>query len=66
MADRLQVSGALGGMPAGLQPLIDRALGIAGRGQVVSQELRLALDEIGEVLLQHRRDVGVQFLPPCA
>ena len=30
MADRFEVGKALGGMLAGFQPLIDRALGIAG------------------------------------
>ena len=64
MADRFEMSRTRGGMLAGLQPLIDRALGIAGRGQMMGQKFRLALDEIGEMLLQHRRDAGVQFLPP--
>ena len=57
---------ALGGMLAGLQPLIDRALGVAGGGQMMGQEFGLALDEIGEILLQHRRDPGMQFLPSSA
>jgi hypothetical protein len=52
MADCFEMGGPLGGMPAGLQPLIDRALGIAGGGQMMRQELGLALDEIGEMLLQ--------------
>ena len=66
MADRFEMGRARRGMLAGLQPLIDRALGIAGAGQMMGQEFGLALDEIGEMLLQHRRDPGMQFLPPCA
>ena len=54
MADRFEVGKALGGMPAGFQPLIDRALGIAGARQMMGQEFWLALDEIGEILLQRR------------
>ena len=41
------------------QPLTDRALGIVGRGQMMGQELGLALDEVSEMLLQHRRDASV-------
>ena len=66
MADRLEMGRSRRGMLAGLQPLIDRALGIAGSSQMMGQQFGLALDEIGEMLLQHRRDPGVQFLPPCA
>jgi hypothetical protein len=51
MADRFEVGGALGGMLAGLQPLIDRAVGLAGRGQMMGQELGLAFDDIYEMLL---------------
>ena len=32
----------------------------------MGEQLRLALDEIGEMLLQRRRDARVQFLPPPA
>jgi hypothetical protein len=32
VADRLEMGGAVGGSPAGLQPLIDGAFGVAGRG----------------------------------
>jgi len=66
MADRFEMRQTRGGILAGLQPLIDRTLGIAGGGQMMRQEFRLALDEIGEMLFQHGRDPGVQFLPPCA
>jgi hypothetical protein len=66
MADGLEMRQALGGTLASLQPLIDGALGVAGGGQMMSQEFRLALDEIREMLLQRRRDAGVQFLPPSA
>ena len=66
MADRFEMRQARRGMLAGLQPLIDRALGIAGRGQMMGEQFGLALDEIGEMLLQHRRDAGMQFLPSPA
>ena len=33
---------------------------------MMGQEFGLALDEIGEILLQHRRDPSMQFLPPSA
>src|SRR6202045_550252 len=66
MADRFEVGKALGGMLAGFQPLIDRALGIAAARQMMGQEFWLALDEIGEILLQRRRDPSMQLLPPSA
>ena len=66
MADRFQVRQALGGKLACLQPLIDRVAGIAGGGQMVSQEFGLTFDEIGEVLLQRRCDARVQLLAPVA
>jgi hypothetical protein len=43
-------------MSACLQPLIDSALGIPGRGQMMGQQFRLALDKIGEMLFQRRRN----------
>ena len=66
MADRFEMGEARRGILASLQPLIDRALGIAGRSQMMGKQFGLALDEIGEILLQHRRDAGVQFLPSTA
>ena len=59
MTDRFEMGRARRGMLAGLQPLIDRAFGIVGRGQMMGQEFGLALDEISEMLLQHRRDASV-------
>src|SRR5262245_28060312 len=46
MADRLDMGGALSGILAGVQPLIDGASGIAGGGQMMRQEFGLPLDEI--------------------
>ena len=46
-------------MLAGLQPLTGRARGIVGCGQMMGQELGLALDEVSEMLLQRRRDASV-------
>ncbi len=59
MTDRFEMRRASRGMLAGPQPLTDRALGIVGRGQMMGQELGLALDEVSEMLLQHRRDASV-------
>jgi hypothetical protein len=49
-----------------LQPLIDRAFGVPGSRQVMGEQFRLALDQIGEMLFQRRRDARVQFLPSPA
>jgi hypothetical protein len=43
--------------------LIDGAVAFAGCGQIMGQEFGLALDEIGEVLVQRGCDTDVQFLP---
>jgi hypothetical protein len=42
---------ARSGVLAGFQPLIHRALGITGCCQMMIQQLGLALNEIGEMLL---------------
>jgi len=65
MADCFEIGQALGSMSAGLEPLIDRPLGVSGGGQMMCQKLGLALDGIGEMLLQRRCDAGVQFLSSC-
>src|SRR5215472_1659795 len=49
MSYRLAMGGALGRILAGLEPLIDRTLRVAGGGQMVSQEFGLTFDKIGEV-----------------
>ena len=54
------------GMLAGLQPLIYCSIGVAGGTQMVREKFGLALYLITEVLLQHRSDATVQFLPFCA
>ena len=46
--------------------MIDSAFGGAGSRQVMGEELRLALDEIGEMLFKRRRDARVQFVPSSA
>ena len=66
MGNRFEVSQSRCGVPPCLEPLLDRAFGVASRRQVMGEQLRLALDEIGEMLFQRRRDAGVQFLPPAA
>ena len=66
MGNRFEVSRSRCGMPPGLQPLIDRAFGVVGRRQVMGEQFGLALDEIGEMLLQRRRGARVQFLPSPA
>jgi len=54
------------GMLTRFQPLVDVSLSGAGCGQMVGQQLGLALGQVDEILLQHRRDPGMQFLPPRA
>ena len=66
MAYGFKMSGALGGMSAGLKPLSHSALGISGRGEMMGEQLGLTLDEIREMLSQHRPNAGVQFLSPRA
>ena len=66
MGDRFKISQSRCGIPTRLQPLIDRAFGVAGSRQVMSEQLRLALDEIGEMPFQRRRDARVQLLPSPA
>src|SRR3954452_7854218 len=61
MCDRFRVGQTCRGMPTRLQPLIDRASVIAGGGQMVGQQLRLTLNEIGKILLQHRRDTRMKL-----
>ena len=51
MGNRFEVSRVRRGMLAGLQPLIDGALGVAGGCQMMGEQFGLALDEIGEMLL---------------
>jgi hypothetical protein len=46
--------------------LIRGPLGVAGGGQMMGRNLGLALDEIGELLLQPCRDAGVHLLALCA
>ena len=66
MGNRFEVSQSRCGMPPRLQPLLDRAFGGAGSRQVMGEQLRLALDEIGEMLFQRQRNARVQFLAPPA
>src|SRR6266699_1440378 len=66
MADRFEMGQALGGMLAGFEPLIDRALGIAGSRQMMRQEFGLALDDIREIPFQYCRYPSVQLLSPSA
>src|SRR5438067_8781812 len=66
MGNRFDVGQLSRGMLPRLQPLVDRAFSVASGRQVMGEQLRLALDEIGEMLSQRRRDAGVQFLPAPA
>jgi hypothetical protein len=42
------------------------SFGAAGSRQVMGEQFGLALDEIGKMLFQRRRDARVQFLAPAA
>ena len=55
MGDGLDMGGERRRALAGPQPVIDRAFGIAGGGQMMGQAFGLALDEIGEIRLKRRR-----------
>src|SRR6266700_4138683 len=66
MADRFDMSEAHLSMPPCLEPLIYRSAGIACAGQMMCEQFRLALDEIGEILFEDRRDAGVEFLTAAA
>ena len=54
MGNRLEVSQSRRGILAGLQPLLDRTFGVAGGGQMMGEQFRLALDDIGEMRFQRR------------
>src|SRR5262249_29840548 len=66
MADRFEVGRALGGMLAGFEPLIDRALGVAGSRQMMRKEFGSALDDIREIPFQCGRYASVPLLSPSA
>src|ERR1700730_7391738 len=66
MGNRFDVSQSLRGMLPRPKPLINRALRIAGGRQMMGEQFWLALDEIGEMLFEPRRDARVQFLPSPA
>ena len=59
MGNRFDVSRLRCRMLPRPQPLIDRTFGVTGRRQVMGEQLRLALDQIGEMLFQRRRDARV-------
>ena len=62
MTDRLAVRRTLGGVLPRLQPLIDGPFGVSGSRQVMGEQFRLALDQIGEMLFQRSCGARVQFL----
>ena len=66
MGDRFELSQSRCGVLPCLQPLLDRAFGVAGSRQVMGEQFWLALDKIGEMFLQRRRGARVQFLPSPA
>jgi hypothetical protein len=61
MAQRFEMRQALGGILAGLEPLIHGTLDIRCRSEMMGEQLGLSLDEISEMLLQHSRDARVQL-----
>ena len=64
MADRFEMRHPSGSVLAGLEPLVDAAFGSAGAGQMMGEQFGLALDEIGEILFEHRGNASVQLLAP--
>ena len=51
MSNCLEMSGPGGSKLAGLEPLRHCPVGCAGAGQVVGEQLRLTLDQLGKILL---------------
>jgi len=66
MAQRFEMRQALGGILAGLEPLVYGTLDIRCRSEMMGEQLGLSLDEISEMLLQYSRDARVQLLAPPA
>jgi hypothetical protein len=54
------------GVSAGLQPVFCGLVDQPGLCEVVSQEFRARLNDIGELHFKNRSDAGVQLLPPAA
>ena len=50
MTNRLEMGKVCSGMTTGFQPLIDCTFSLPGSGQMMSQQFRLAFDEIREFL----------------
>ena len=63
MGDGLHVRLPVGGETSGPQPLLNRALAVARHGQMMRQQFRLSLNQIGEIPFNHCRDASMQFLP---
>jgi hypothetical protein len=59
MTNRFQMSRARRSISTCVEPLIDSTLRIAGGCQMMRQQFGLALDDVGEILLQHRRDTSM-------
>ena len=63
MRNCLDMRKAVGCTLTCLQPLLGGASAISGSSQVVRQQFRLPLDQIGKILFKYGDDAGVQFLP---
>src|SRR5262249_187713 len=66
VVDRFKMGLPCGGMLAGFQPFIDCTLHLTGSGQMMRQQFGSTRADISEMLLQHRRDAGMQIPPSCA
>src|SRR5262249_4684223 len=66
MPDRFAMCEACGSKLASFEPLRHCTFCLGRTRQVVSKQFGLALNEIGEMLLQHARDTSMQLLAPRA
>ena len=63
MCNCLDMRKAVGCTLTCLQPLLGGASAASGSSQVVRQQFRLLLDQIGKIQFKNASDLGVQFLP---
>jgi len=66
MGNRFRIRRTLNRSLAGAAPVSDSLGGKTRLGEVMGRDLRLRLGDLGEALLQHAADTGMQLLAPAA